>query len=524
VSSAGTGTDGGEGPRQPDDSRTFFGALKWAMVMNVGARSITTVITFVLAALIGPGDFGLVAVALVYITFVRLLLEQGVMTAIIQREDLEETHLDSAFWLNVAWCLLLAGLTYASAGWWAGVNNMPPLEDVIKVLSLLVVIEGLGIVQAAFMERSLQFKRLALRSNLAAVVGGAVGVPLAIAGAGVWALVAQQLVRESTYVVMTWALSPWKPRFRFSRPHARELFGFSVNVFAANMAGFVSRRVDVLLMGIFFGPVAVGLYRLADRLVELVLEVTMRPVEIVALPVLSRFQTDTRRLREATARCLRTTVLVAVPALLVVAATSEELVGVLGVKWELATIPLVFLCFVGIGKAVGFITGPVLFAVSRPRFRALMMWVIAGVSTATAIVVGKALQDSSVRDQVLGMSLSRALLFLVVLVPVNLAIVRHFTGVPIRTFLLYLPAPVLSGLAAVGVVQVVRASGAIEGLPPILALLLTGTLAVLTTGGLLIALDQTARRYAWRAAVLVRSSLAPSPPGTLEAAPRRGER
>ena len=117
-------------------------ALKWAMVMNSGTRGIATAVTFLLAALLGPGDFGIVAVALIYIAFVRMLLEQGFITAIIQREQLDDEHLDSAFWLNVGWCLILAAASYLTASWWADVNGMPPLEDVIRVLSILVVIEA----------------------------------------------------------------------------------------------------------------------------------------------------------------------------------------------------------------------------------------------------------------------------------------------------------------------------------------------------------------------------------------------
>ena len=234
--------------------RSFGSALKWALVMNSGTRGIGTAVTFLLAALLGPADFGLVAVALIYIAFIRMLLEQGFITAIIQREQLDPEHLDSAFWLNVAWCLILATASFLTAGWWADVNNMPTLEDVIHVLSILIVVEGLGIVQHALMERQLDFKRLAIRSNLSVVLGGAAGIPLALAGAGVWALVAQQLVLETTLLVMMWLLNPWRPGLRFSRPHARELIGFSVSVFAANLAGFVNRRADALLMGIFWGP------------------------------------------------------------------------------------------------------------------------------------------------------------------------------------------------------------------------------------------------------------------------------
>jgi O-antigen/teichoic acid export membrane protein len=506
------------------ESTPVFGhALKWATVMTAGTRAVTTGVTFLLAALLGPSDFGLFSVALVYVSLVYVLLEQGFKTAIIQREQLDPEHLDSAFWLNLGWCLLLGAFVYLSAGWWADVNNMPELESVLEVLSLLVVVEGLGIVQSALLQRSLAFKRLAVRSNLGAVLGGAVGVSLALAGSGVWALVAQQLVLESTLMVMVWALSPWRPRLRFSAAHSRQLLGFSVNVMAANLAAFVGRRADALLMGIFFGPVAVGLYRLADRFVDVVLDVTMRPVGVLSLPLLSRHQSDPERLRETAFKCLRITLLIALPGLLVVLATSDELVAVLGDEWADATVPLELLCLAGVGKAVGLLTGPVLFAVSRPRFRAVMLWAIAGVSTVAVLVVGQLLRSGSVEEQVVGMSISRALLFLVLLLPVNLVIIQHFTGLQVRVVLRYFPAPLLSGLAGVAVVFAVRGSGAIDNLAPFPALLLTGALAVLTTGSLLIALDNTTRRYARRLAGAVWSPLAAEPRGSTRASRRRGE-
>ena len=473
--------------------RSFGYALKWAMVGNSGTRGIATAVTFLLAAILGPGDFGLVAVALIYIAFVRMLLEQGFLTAIIQREQLDEEHLDSAFWVNFAWCLVLAVASFLTAGLWAGVYDMPRLEGVLQVLSILIVVEGLGIVQQALLERSLEFKKLAIRSNASVLVGGAVGIPLALGGAGVWALVAQQLALETTLLVAVWLLSAWRPRLRFSRAHARELTGFSTNVFAANVAGFVNRRADALLVGVFWGPVAVGLYRLADRVVDVLLEVTMRPVGVVSLPVLSRLQNDPERLREAVAKCLRATLLISVPVLLVVLSTSHELVRVLGDEWEDAGIALQFLCLVGIGKAIGFFTGPVLFAVNRPRFRAIMLWVLAGVSTLVVVVVGRATEDRSVDDQVLGMSASRAALFLLVLVPVNLAIVSHMTGLRLRTLLPSLPGPLLSGAAAFAVATGLRAAIGDVG-PPLVSLLVIGGAATVTAALVLLALEPDVRR------------------------------
>ena len=361
------------------------------------------------------------------------------------------------------------------------------------MLSILIVVEGLGIVQHALMERQLDFKRLALRSNLSVLLGGAAGIPLALAGAGVWALVAQQLVLETTLLVMMWLLNPWRPGLRFSRPHARELIGFSVSVFAANLAGFVNRRADALLMGIFWGPVAVGLYRLADRLVDVVLEVTMRPVGLVSLPVLSRLQDDPEKLREAVAKCLRTTLLIAVPVLLVVLAASDEIVAVLGTEWEAGRhrTPVPVPGRDREGDRVLHRAGP-LRGQPAPLPRDHALGARGRQHGAVVVVVGELTRDSSVDDQVLGMSSSRAALFLFVLVPVNLVIVSHMTGLRLRTLLPALPGPVLSGVAAIAVAVGLRAPGAGE-LRPFLALVVVGGAAAVTAAAVLLALEPDLR-------------------------------
>ena len=133
-------------------------------------------------------------------------------------------------------------------------------------------------------------------------------------------------------------------------------------------------------MGIFFGPVAVGLYRLADRFMDNLLEVTMRPIGYVSLPFFSRLQNDRPALREAVASCVRTTLILTVPAMAVMAACSDFIMAVMGPDWEPAADVLKLLALVGIGKAVVFFTGPLLFAVARPHLRAVMLWVLAALS------------------------------------------------------------------------------------------------------------------------------------------------
>ena len=467
--------------------------------MSWGQRGVATLVTFVLAALLGPRNFGIVAIALVYIVLIQGLLEQGIQTTLIQREDLEPEHLDSAFWMNIAWCLVLTGASVAASGWWADANDLPELASVIVVLSLIIPLQGLMLVQQAVLQRSMRFKELGVAANIAAVVGGALGLVMAVLGAGVWALVGQQLATEAVTLALMWAASDWRPRFRFSRSHARSLLGFSTNVFVANMAGFVNRRADALLMGLFFGPVVVGIYRLADRIVDVLLELTMRPVGLVSLPHFSRLQNDPERLRETVVACLRATFLLTVPALLVLAACSEQVLGLIGEEWVPGATALALLCVVGIAKGLVFFTGPLLFALARPRFRAIMLWILAALSAGAVVAVGLALRDSSADDQLFGMSLSRALLFVAVFVPINVVIVTRLTGLSLRRLVPLAPGPVLAGLGALGAAALLRSTGVLDALSPLPALALVGTVSVGAAAALLFLLEPDARTQVARA-------------------------
>jgi teichuronic acid exporter len=478
--------------------RTFGYAVKWAFVVNTGRRSINMLFTVLLAALLGPRPFGVVAMALVYLGLIELVLEQGLSTAIIQREDLEPGHLDSAFWMNFVWCLLLAGVSVAASGWWADVNDTPELAGVIRALSLMLVLTGLLIVQQAVLIRELDFKTLAIRSNIASLLGGGLGLALALAGAGVWSLVAQQLTMEGTAAVLLWRLGSWRPRLRFSPAHARQLLAFSADVFVGNVGNFVARRADALLMGIFFGPVAVGLYRLADRFVDVLLDFTTRPVASVSLPVLARLTHDPPALRRALASCFRTTLLLTIPGMLLLAATSGELLSVLGPEWAAASDPLRLLALVGIGQAVALFSGPVLYALARPRLRALLVWTLAPLSTANVVVVGILLESATTGDQVLGLAASRVLLFAAIFVPLNIALVLRLTGLSLRSLLSLAWTPFLAGAAGYGAVVAVRASGVLDSFPALLALVVAGAVGAVAVAALLLLLEPRVREPALR--------------------------
>jgi O-antigen/teichoic acid export membrane protein len=246
-------------------------------------------------------------------------------------------------------------------------------------------------------------------------------------------------------------------------------------------------------MGLFFGPVTVGIYRLADRFVDVLLEVTMRPVGAVSLPVFSRLQNDSEGLRRSVASCLRIALLTTVPAMMVLAAVSDQLLGVIGPEWERGGDALKLLAITGVAKAVAFFTGPLLFALARPLFRAVMLWLLGAASAVTVVAVAVVLEREPIPDQLLGMSSSRALLFLLVVVPVNVAVIVRLSGLPVREILAWLPGPIASGAAALLVVAGLERAGALDGLPAVPALLGAVAVAIAVSLGVLLLIERSVR-------------------------------
>ena len=262
--------------------------MGWAYAMDTGARLLSTLVTFVVAALLGPDEFGLVALALVYVMFIEMLQRQGMSSALVQREDLDRDHLDAAFWTITGLSLVLTAASLGLSGWSADMNGTPRLQPVIIWMSALLPTQGLILVQEAILRRDMSFRPLAVRNTIASVIGGLLGVVAAFLGLGVWALVIQQLGTALAKLGLLWSVTDWRPRFRFSTSHLRDLLSFSTGSFLTSIGVFVNNQADGLFVGMFFGPAAIGLYRFAQRMMTQVLALSLAGPSMVsvALPAL----------------------------------------------------------------------------------------------------------------------------------------------------------------------------------------------------------------------------------------------
>lgn len=359
----------------------------WNVIQNSGSQITSFIVFSLLAHLLGPEVFGLVALAGIFISFVQLFTDQGLASAIIQCKELDREHLDTAFWINLGSGVLLTFFGIAAAGVVANLFNEPQLVPIIRWLSLSFLLNALSSVQVAILSREFDFKSLAIRTLTASFVGGIVGVIMAFMGYGVWSLVGQQLTNAFVAVFVLWQVSDWRPGLNISAKHYKELFAFGLNEVGFNIFNFFSRRGDDFLIGYFLGPVALGYYTIAYRVLLLMTELLISTISKVALPTFSRLQQEPERLRSAFYTATQLSSLVALPAFVSVAVLAPEIVQVLfGNKW-LPSIPVIqILSFVGMLQSVSYFNGSVIVAMGKPSWR-LRITILNSVSNVVAYVL-----------------------------------------------------------------------------------------------------------------------------------------
>jgi polysaccharide transporter, PST family len=476
--------------------RSFRNALKWAYMGNIGDRAISALVTVVLAGILGPREFGLVSIALIYITFMQMFLDQGLASALIQRKDLKQEHCDAVFWMNLGVSFAFVALTIGISGWWGRINHAPELARVLSVLSLSIPIEGLSIVQSAVVKKEMDFRTLTIRSNVSTLIGGAAGLALAFAGLGVWSLVGQQLARDASGLALLWRLGHWRPRFEFSWPHLRELMAFSIHNFVGGIGGFADLQAGAILLGLLFGPVAVGLYRLADRLMGSVVSMATTSIQAVSFPEFSRLQDQPEELRRSAISCVRLSSIVTIPALTGMATVSGALMATLGPKWVPATDVLKVLCFQGMIFALSYFTGPLMTALGHPNEVAKLEWARAIVGVLFLVATGLLLRHAAVNWQVLGIALGRAVPNVLFITPVFMHLLMHYARVSLRDLVGAVRTSVLSGVGIAIAVSLFGLSGIAAGARPLVLLLLETLIGGIVGLTVLLTLDREVRGLA----------------------------
>jgi PST family polysaccharide transporter len=297
----------------------------------------------VLARLLPPSAFGLLAMVAAIGTILDLVKEFGLSAATIQKHDITQAQVSALFWINSGMGAALGGGLFLAAPLLADFYGQPELTDVARWMSLAFVASGLTVQHWALLRRQMRFVTIAGLETTGDFVSFAAGIGLALAGAGYWALVVQRLCGPLLLLAGSWLLCRWRPDLPRPTAGVRALLGYGASVTASQLAVAFARSIDQILIGWLWGPALLGLYERTTRLLMMPVNAVGAPVYAAAMPALSRLVDQPARYRSLFGQVMQKIALLTMPAFALSAVTADWVVGILfGPSWEQA-VPLVVL-------------------------------------------------------------------------------------------------------------------------------------------------------------------------------------
>ena len=300
----------------------------------------------VLARLLDPAQYGLVALAAPILGFVQTLNDLGLGQAIIQKPQITQAQVSSLFWINVALSLILSAAVVGLAPGVAWLYGEPRLQAVTVTLGCLIFVTALSLQPTSLLSRQMRFVPLAIIDISCVFASAVVGITMAWRGFGYWSLVWMQVASSLTGLVLTWSFSGWRPSWPRRTPGLGPLIRFGAHLTGANLAGFFSSSADNIIVGLFAGTVQLGFYDRAYKLVAQPLQQIMTPVSRIAVPLLSRLVGTEETYRPTYLWMLQAMSLLCVPGLLCNIVFRYRIVTLLfGPQWAAASPIFGWICF-----------------------------------------------------------------------------------------------------------------------------------------------------------------------------------
>lgn len=427
----GTGGPGGR-------TRGVVSGTRWLSFSQVVVQLVRMGVHVLLARVLAPEDFGLLAMALVITSFLDVFRDLGTRSAIVQKAEVSPGFLSGMFVVNISIGAALSAGVALSAPLVAALYGQADLTQVLRVLGLSIVVASFGLVQQGTLQRDLRFGRLATTQLASAAAQAAVSLSLAAAGYGVWALVLGVVASAAGTTVTSWLLSPWRPVAHCEWREVRSVWGFSLNLSGAQLASFFVTNADKFIIGRALGASPLGYYSLAQRMVIYPVRSLTQVLQSVLFPAFSRVQHDDAAIRRGYLRACGAIALVVFPAMAGIAVVAGPFVhAVLGSEWTPAVPIIAILAPISGLQALNYTIGILYQAKGRTDLQ--FRWsLLAGAVTVVAYLVG-------VRWGIVGVTVSFAISILV-LTPLSYIIPFRLIDLRWRDFLTAL-APYASATA-----------------------------------------------------------------------------
>ncbi len=316
--------------------------MVWTFAERICAQLVSTVVGVILARLLAPDDYGIIAIVMIFITICNVFVTRGFGTTLVQKKDADDIDYNTAFYMSTCLGIILYLILFMSAPLIAEVYKMNQLTAVIRVLGIRVPIAALNTVQQAYIQRTMQFRKFFVATLIGTLASCVAGITMAYQGFGVWALVAQYLTNVIIDTVVLSFVSGWRPGLEFSYERVHYIWSFGGKILLSDLISSITDNFRNLIAGKAFGSEELAFLDQGNKYTKLLTSNITASIQKVMLPSFSETQDDLQKLKSSLRHSINLGVFVVTPVLVGFAAVSENFIRViLTDKWIPA---LPFIC------------------------------------------------------------------------------------------------------------------------------------------------------------------------------------
>ena len=362
--------------------------LFWLLIDKIGSSTVNFAITIILARLLTPEDFGLVAMVLIFFELSSTFIESGFFPALVREKEITEKDKTTTFTFNLISAIIVYAVLFWAAPAIAAFFDQEVLTLIVRIMGLNLIIYAFSIIQRAHLTQQIDFKTQTKVRFVAVVVSGSVAIILAISGWGVWSLIVKILLMALIDTALLWFVRPWKPKLKIHKKSFQKLFGFGYKILLSSLLDKFYQQIYKLLIGKYFSSAALGFYTQAANFTNILINTLFRTLEKVTYPVLAKLQDNKTRLKSGYRKVIKMSSFIIIPCMVILGVLAKPLILLLmGEKWLPAVPFLQLLCLSGLTYHFSQINLNMLLVLGRSDL-GLKLEIIKKVMITLAIIIG----------------------------------------------------------------------------------------------------------------------------------------
>ncbi|HII4514691.1 MAG: lipopolysaccharide biosynthesis protein [Clostridium perfringens] len=322
-----------------NSKETIINSLLWKLMERSGVQGIQFILQIVLARLLTPDDYGIIALIAIFIVIANVFVQSGFNTALIQNKDSNDDDFSSVFYLSFFVATILYIILFLTAPTIANFYGVKQLVPVVRVLAITLFFGAFNSIQNAIIAKTMQFKKLFFSSSIAITISGILGIILAYSGFGVWALVAQQLLNQIIIVIVLLIILKWYPKLVFSFKRIKILFRYGWKLLLSSLIDTIYMNIRSLIIGKIYHPAILGFYNRGDQFPQIIVSNINGAIQSVMLPALSNEQENKEKVKNMVRRAIVTSSFIIFPMMIGLAVVAEPVVKILLTDKWLACVP-----------------------------------------------------------------------------------------------------------------------------------------------------------------------------------------